>query len=409
MLDGTIASIDGAVRRLGLEDDMRQVLVEPWREIQVGLPVRMDDGNIRVFKGYRSQHNAARGPYKGGIRYHPHADLEHTRALGMLMTWKTALADVPFGGAKGGVSVDPRELSTGELNRLTRRYTLSMHHVLGVNRDIPAPDLGTSAQTMAWIMDAYGSIHGHTPGIVTGKPVELGGSVGRAEAPGRGVAVVACRAIVDYGSSPEHSRVAIQGYGAVGSAAARTMFDRGANVIAVSDMHGAIVNTSGLDIDQLERIVAGGGNISDLADADQLTNAELLELECDVLIPAAIEDVITTSNASNIRAKIIVEGANRPVTSEADQVLSDANILVIPDILANAGGVVASYFEWAQNIQVFNWELDRVNRELDQMMNRAYEVTKERKDRNGGSTRDAAFDVAVGRVARVIKIRGYVG
>ncbi len=234
MLDGTIASIDTAVRSLKLEDDMRAVLVEPWREVQVGLPIRMDDGHIQVFRGYRSQHNAARGPYKGGIRYHPNADLNHTRALGMLMTWKTALADVPFGGAKGGVSVDPRKLSTSELNRLTRRYTMSMHHILGVNRDIPAPDLGTSAQTMAWIMDAYGSIHGHTPGIVTGKPIELGGSLGRAEAPGRGAAIVGCRAIVDAGSTPDQSTVAVQGFGAVGTAAAHTMFDNGAKVIAVS-------------------------------------------------------------------------------------------------------------------------------------------------------------------------------
>ena len=409
MLDGTIASINVAVRNLKLDDDMRLVLVEPWREIQVGLPVRMDDGNVQVFRGYRSQHNAARGPYKGGIRYHPNADLEHVRALGMLMTWKTALADVPFGGAKGGVSVDPRELSRHELNRLTRRYTMSMHHVLGVNRDIVAPDLGTSAQTMAWIMDAYGSIHGHTPGIVTGKPIELGGSLGRTEAPGRGAAVVGVRAIVDGGSTPEESTVAVQGFGDVGAAAARTIFDNGAKVIAVSDIDGAIINTSGLDIPALEQIVANGGTVSDFDDADSLDNAALLELDCDVLIPAAIEDVITARNASNVRAKIVVEGANRPVTTDADEILVDANTTVVPDILANAGGVVASYFEWAQNIQVFNWEHERVNRELDKKMNEAYDVTKAQSDRNGGSLREAAFEVAVSRVAETIKIRSYVG
>ncbi|MCI0809791.1 MAG: Glu/Leu/Phe/Val dehydrogenase [Chloroflexi bacterium] len=409
MLDGTIASVDAAIRSLNLEDDMRAVLVEPWREIQVALPVRMDDGNVRVFRGYRSQHNAARGPYKGGIRYHPNVGLDHVRALGMLMTWKTALADVPFGGAKGGISVDPKELSTHELNRLTRRYTLSMHHVLGVNRDIPAPDLGTSAQTMAWIMDAYGSIHGHTPGIVTGKPIELGGSLGRAEAPGRGAAIVACRAIVDSGSTPEQSTVAVQGYGAVGSAAARTMSDNGARVIAVSNVDGAVINTSGLDLDELDRIIGEGGSISDITDADQLENHELLELDCDVLIPAAIEDVITTRNAPNVRAGIIVEGANRPITSGADQILVDAKKTVIPDILANAGGVIASYFEWAQNIQVFKWELERVNRELDQLINRAYDITREQAGRTGSTMREAAFHVAVGRVAETIKIRGYVG
>ena len=409
MLDGTIASLDTAVRSLGLEDDMRETLVTPWREIQVGMPVQMDDGKVRVFHGYRSQHNASRGPYKGGIRYHPNADLAHTRALGMLMTWKTALADVPFGGAKGGVSVDPRELSNGELNRLTRRYTMSIHHVIGVNRDIPAPDLGTSAQTMAWIMDAYGSIHGHTPGIVTGKPIELGGSLGRAEAPGRGAAVVGCRAIVDSGSTPDQCTVAVQGFGAVGTAAAQTMFDNGAKVIAVSDVDGAIINTSGLDIPALLRIVLDGGSVSDFVDADPLDNADLLTLDCDVLIPAAIEDVITPMNAPDVRAGIIIEGANRPVTSVADEILADAGKNVIPDILANAGGVIASYFEWAQNIQVFNWELERVNRELDKKMNKAYDVTKAQADRNGGSMRKAAFDVAVSRVAETIKIRGYVG
>ncbi|MDP6666008.1 MAG: Glu/Leu/Phe/Val dehydrogenase dimerization domain-containing protein [Dehalococcoidia bacterium] len=409
MLDGTIASVDAAVEKLGLEDDMRQVLVEPWREIQVGLPIMMDDGEVQVFRGYRSQHNAARGPYKGGIRYHPNADLDHTRALGMLMTWKTALADVPFGGAKGGVSVNPRELSSQELNRLTRRYTMSIHHVIGVNRDIPAPDLGTTAQTMAWIMDSYGTIHGHTPGIVTGKPIELGGSLGRAEAPGRGSAITGCRAVVDSGSTPDESTVVVQGFGAVGSAAARTMFDYGAKVIAVSDVDGAIINTSGLDVPELERIVVEGGIVSDFDDADKLDNDDLLELECDVLIPAAIEDVITLQNASNIKAGIIVEGANRPTTTEANEVLVDANKVVVPDILANAGGVVASYFEWAQNVQVFNWELERVNRELDRKMNDAYDVTKAQAERTGSTMREAAFEVAVSRVAEAIKIRGYVG
>ncbi len=327
----------------------------------------------------------------------------------MLMTWKTALADVPFGGEKGGVSVDPRELSTHELNRLTRRYTMSMHHVLGVNRDIPAPDLGTSAQTMAWIMDAYGSIHGHTPGIVTGKPIELGGSLGRAEAPGRGAAIVGTRAIVDNGSTPEQSTVVVQGYGAVGSSAAKTISEDGAKVIAVSDVDGAIINSRGLDIDALDRIVIEGGVVSDFADADQLNNDELLELKCDVLIPAAIEDVITTQNASKVQADIIVEGANRPVTSGADEILVDSNKQVVPDILANAGGVIASYFEWAQNIQVFNWELERVNRELDQLINRAYDVTRARTEQTGSTMREAAFDVAVSRVAETIKIRSYVG
>jgi len=262
---------------------------------------------------------------------------------------------------------------------------------------------------MAWIMDAYGSIHGHTPGIVTGKPIELGGSLGRTEAPGRGAAIVGFRAIVDGGSTPEQSTVAVQGFGAVGAAAARTMFDSGAKVIAVSDVDGAIINTSGLDIPALAQIIENGGSVSDFDDADSLDNKALLELDCDVLIPAAIEDVITAQNAPDVRAKIIVEGANRPVTSDADQILVDSNKTVVPDILANAGGVIASYFEWAQNIQVLNWELERVNRELDKKMNVAYDVTKAQSDRNGGTLREAAFEVAVSRVADTIKIRSYVG
>jgi glutamate dehydrogenase (NAD(P)+) len=409
MLEGTLASLDEAVRNLRLGDDMRAVLAEPWREISVGLPIRMDDGTVKVFKGYRSQHNAARGPYKGGIRYHPNADLDHTRALGMLMTWKTALADIPFGGAKGGVAVDPRGLTRGELNRLTRRYTMSIHHVIGINRDIPAPDLGTSAQTMAWIMDAYGSLHGHTPGIVTGKPVELGGSLGRNEAPGRGAAVVSCNAIVDAGGDVANSTVAIQGFGAVGSAAARTMYDRGAAVVAVSDVDGAVFNASGLDIPGLQKIVENGGSVGDYPDADPIASDELLALECTVLIPAAIEDVITAENAASIKAQIITEAANRPTTTEADHILNDAGIAVIPDILANAGGVIASYFEWAQNVQVFNWTLERVNDGLDRMIHEAYQITRDRAVETGSSMRSAAFDIAVGRVAQAVKIRGYVG
>jgi len=267
------------------------------------------------------------------------------------MTWKTALADIPFGGAKGGVTVDQRALSKGELNRLTRRYTMSIHHLIGINRDIPAPDLGTSAQPMAWIMDSHGSLHGHTPGIVTGKPVQLGGSLGRNEAPGRGAAVVSYNAILDAGGEIANSTVAIQGFGAVGSAAARTMYDRGSAVVAVSDVDGAIYNASGLDIPALQNIVESGGSLADYPDADTIQGDELLGLECTVLIPAAIEDVITAENVASIKAQIITEAANRPVTTEADQILNDAGITVIPDILAKGGGVIATYFEWAQNVK----------------------------------------------------------
>ncbi len=408
MLEGARASVDSAVNGLGLGDDMREVLLQPWREVTVGLPIRMDNGSIRVFEGYRSQHNAARGPYKGGIRYHPHADLEHTRALAMLMTWKSALVDIPFGGAKGGVMVSPRDLSQGELNRLTRRYTMSMHHILGVNRDIPAPDLGTTAQTMAWIMDAYGAINGHTPGVVTGKPVEMGGSYGRAAAPGRGTAFIGCLAAQDMGINIDGASVVVQGYGQVGAAAAATMADAGARVIAVSDVSGGTRNPKGLDLLALDSHLKLGGTVIEFPGGESLTNENLLELECDILIPGAIEDVITTQNAPNIKARLIVEGANRPVTAEADLILADAGIVVIPDILANAGGVIVSYFEWAQNVQVFRWDLERVNRELDNILTRAYRATRGTSNDKGISMREAAYQVAVTRVADAIQIRGFI-
>lgn len=408
MLEGTVARVNVAVAELGIRDDMRDVIIEPWRELSVSLPVRMDDDTVKVFHGYRSQHNATRGPFKGGIRYHPHADLAHTRALGMLMTFKSALVNIPFGGAKGGIQVDPRELSERELISLTRRYTRSVNHVLGVNRDIPAPDLGTNSQTMAWIMDEYSAIHGYTPGIVTGKPIELGGSEGRGEAPGRGAAIAGRLAAQDLEIGGESPTVIVQGYGQVGSSAARKFVEDGGRVLAVSDMYGGLHNSEGLDIPVLDQFLRGGGALADFNGGERVSNSELLEIQADVLVPAAIEGVITTENAGNIKAKLIVEGANQPTTVGADLILQDRGVTVVPDILANAGGVIVSYFEWAQNIQRFKWGLERVNNELESIMTVAYRATYEYAQEHGVSLRGAAYNLAIDRLTKAIELRGFL-
>ncbi len=408
MLDGTIASVNGAVAELGIRDDMRAVIIEPWRELSAALPVRMDDGTVKVFHGHRSQHNATRGPFKGGIRFHPAADLAHTRALGMLMTFKSALVNIPFGGAKGGIQVNPRELSERELIALTRRYTRSIHLILGVSRDIPAPDLGTNAQTMAWIMDEYSAIHGYTPGIVTGKPIELGGSEGRSESPGRGAAIVGRLAAQDLEIGGDSPRVVVQGYGQVGSSAARKFVEDGARVVAISDIAGGLYNSNGLDIHAIDRFLEEGGSIADSRGGDQISNAELMELDTDVLVPAAIEGVITSENADSIKAQLIVEGANQPTTIAADRMLADRGVTVVPDVLANAGGVVVSYFEWAQNIQQFKWKLDRVNDELESIMTAAYRATREHMQSHGVTMRAAAYNIAVKRLTEATEMRGFL-
>ena len=329
---------DRTADRLGLSPGIREMLRRPWRELQVQVPVRMDDGRIEVFAGYRVQHNGARGPYKGGVRFHPRADLEEVRTLAALMTWKTALLDLPFGGAKGSVQCDPRQLSTNELNRLTRRFTLNIEHLLAPNRDIPAPDLGTNAQTMAWMMDAYGQLHGYNPAIVTGKPVELGGSLGREAATGRGVSFVLDEAAEAHGLHPTESRVVVQGYGNVGSWATRLVADLGYKIVGVSDVSGGIYNPLGVDISQLMLHKRQGGTISEFPAGERVTNSELLELDCEVLIPAAIDNVITAENADRIKAPLILEGANHPITPEADDLLGDRGVIVLPDILNQSQG-----------------------------------------------------------------------
>ncbi len=399
---------DRAAEHLGLEDGLRELLRKPWRELTVSVPVRMDDGSIRVFTGYRVQHNGARGPYKGGVRYHPDADLDEVRALASLMTWKSALVNIPYGGAKGGVQCDPSKLSEGELNRLTRRYTTNIEHLIAPNRDIPAPDLGTNSQTMAWMMDAYGQIHGYTPAIVTGKPVELGGSVGRDSAPGRGAVYVIQEAASDFGIDIHDARAVVQGFGQVGSWTARLLAEAGCKVIAVSDIRGGVYREDGLDIQRLLQHNAEARTVVGFPGAEPVTNQELLELPCDFLVPAAVERVVHRGNAPRIRARVVVEAANHPLTPEADAILNERRIPILPDILVNAGGVVVSYFEWVQNLYQHHWEEDRVSEELHKIMARAYHSVKETVEREGATFREAAFLIGVDRVARVAKMRGFI-
>ena len=399
---------DQAAERLGLPDGYRVMLRRPWRELHVQVPVRMDDGHIEVFSGYRVQHNGARGPYKGGVRYHPEADIEEVRALAALMTWKTALMGLPYGGAKGGVQVDPSSLSVPELNRLTRRYTLNIEHLLAPNRDIPAPDMGTNAQTMAWMMDAYGQLHGHSPAIVTGKPVELGGSLGRESATGRGVSYILGEVAKDFGMNPEGARVVVQGFGNVGSWTARLVQEYGCKVVGASGVRGGVYNEKGLDIQALLDHHKEARTVVGFPGGEAITNAELLELDCDVLIPAAIDNVLTADNAPRVKAKMVLEAANHPLTPEADDILVDRGIVVMPDILVNAGGVIVSYFEWTQNLQEFRWEEERVNEELRKIILKAYREVRDRAASEAITYRLAAFEIGVSRVAEVIELRGFV-
>lgn len=394
--------------QLGIDDQTRDVLNGTYREIRVQLPVRRDNGEVHTFYGYRVQHNGARGPYKGGVRYHPTADLDEVRALASLMTWKTAIVDVPFGGAKGGVQVAPAELSTAEHERLTRRYMSQVSYIVGVKRDIMAPDMNTNAQTMAWMMDAWGRSRGHEPGIVTGKPVALGGSHGREAATGRGVVLVLDEAAKQHGLDPNDPTVAIQGYGNVGSWTARLAAEAGYRVVAVSDVNGGIHMGDGFDIDLLDKHVAERGTVTGMDGTEPLSNSELLLLDVDVLIPAALGEVIDHTNADGVRANMIIEAANHPVTPAADAMLSERGVTVLPDILANAGGVTVSYFEWTQNIQEFQWDEHRVNDELANYMRAAYRKVRERADDMETTMRRAAFAIGISEVAEAAHLRGYV-
>jgi glutamate dehydrogenase (NAD(P)+) len=394
-------------KRLELDASIHERLRYPRRSLSFSIPVTMDDGVVQVFAGYRVHHTLFRGPTKGGIRYHPEVTLDEVSALAMWMTWKCALMEIPFGGAKGGVICNPREMSMGELERMTRRMTSEMMIILGPNEDIPAPDVNTNAQTMAWIMDTYGMNVGHmVPSVVTGKPIPLGGSRGREEATGRGCVVSVLEALKRMNISVADVSVAVQGFGNVGAIAARLITQEGAKVVAVSDSQNGIYNSNGLDIEAAIAHKSDTSRVAEFQDADAITHAELLELKCDVLIPAALGNEITASNADRVRAKIIAEGANGPTTPEADLIFHDRGVVVIPDILANAGGVTVSYFEWVQGLMEFFWSEEEVNNRLQTVMQKAFDDTWEMSSREGIDLRTAAYMLAVDRVAEVGTLTG---
>lgn len=395
-----------AADRLGLDGEMRTLLTMPFRELRVEIPVRMDDGSLRVFVGYRVQHSGVRGPAKGGIRYHPTTDLNEVRALASAMTWKTSLVNIPFGGAKGGIAVDPATMSTGELQRLTRGYIRRIALFLGPFRDIPAPDMNTNAQVMTWIFDEYSAQHGYTPACVTGKPVELGGSLGREAATGRGVFYLIEALTKDMGIPLAGARVAIQGFGNVGSYATRFLAEAGAKVVAVADVRGGVLNEQGLDVGALLDYSRAHRTIAGFPGAREISGDEVFAVDCDILVPAALQCVLTKNNAEKVRARIIAEGANLPTTPEADAILTRRGVTILPDILTNAGGVTVSYFEWAQNLQQIFWEEDHVNSEMHKILTRAYRQVAERAAADKITFREAAYTLAIDRVARAERLRG---
>ncbi|MDP7362708.1 MAG: Glu/Leu/Phe/Val dehydrogenase dimerization domain-containing protein, partial [Candidatus Latescibacteria bacterium] len=370
--ENTNRLFDKAADVIELDADIRKILKTPFREVKVELPVRMDDGHIEVFLGYRVQHNGARGPMKGGLRFHPEVDFDEVRSLASLMTWKTALVNVPFGGAKGGITCDPWQMSQRELEVLTRRFTSRMGLAWGLHRDIPAPDVNTNAQVMAWIMDQYSQRYGYTPGIVTGKPLGLGGSPGREAATGKGVSIATREVARDFDIDLKGARVAIQGFGNVGSYTGKFLHEMGAQIVAVSDASGGLFAGDGLPVTELFDHTYEHRTIEGFGQGEALSNEELITLDCDILIPAALGGVITRENANDVRAKMVVEAANSPITTIGDAILNDRGIIVVPDIFANAGGVTVSYFEWVQNIQAMTWEEDDVNQQLERIMVKAY-------------------------------------
>ena len=402
-----LRQLEIAAERLGLDPGLHEVLKHPQRELTVNFPVKMDKGTTQVFQGYRVHHNLARGPAKGGIRYSIHTDIDEVRALAMWMTWKCAVVDIPYGGAKGGVLCDPKLLSLGELERLTRRYTTEIDLLISPDKDVPAPDVGTNPQVMAWIMDTYSMHKGVTvPGVVTGKPIAIGGSQGRFEATGRGVTIMAQEACRQTNIPFEGATVAIQGFGNVGSIAAHLMSQMGAKVVAVSDSVSGTYNPAGLEIPSLMKSASVDGMLCKQKAGDNISNAELLELDVDILVPAAIENQITGANARNVQARILVEGANGPTSPEADRILYDRGIYLVPDILANAGGVIVSYFEWVQDLQHFFWHENEVNNRMEQILLRAYVDVAGMARREKIDMRTAAYLIGVQRVADASTIRG---
>ena len=402
-----LAQLDEAAELMGLARGVHETLRSPKRALVVSVPFRLDDGQTRVYQGYRVQHNVTRGPAKGGIRYHPNVNLDEVKALAMWMTWKCAIAGIPFGGAKGGITVDPRVLSKAELERMTRRYASEILPLIGPERDIPAPDMNTNEEIMGWIMDTYSINKGYSvPGVVTGKPVSIGGSKGRSGATSRGVMYMVFKTLKALGRSIDEISVAIQGYGKVGGFAAQLLHDAGCRVVAVSDVEGGLYNERGLDPEAINRHKTEAQSVQGFPRAEAISNDELLEVKCDVLIPAAIEGVITVKNADAVCASVIVEAANGPVTFEADKVLGDRGVFVVPDILANSGGVTVSYFEWVQDIQAYFWSEEEVNDRLRQIIERAFDEVYSLADSKGLTMRQAAHWIGVGRVAEAHLTRG---
>jgi glutamate dehydrogenase (NAD(P)+) len=397
-----------AADRLKLPDDLRVVFWTPYREVTVQIPVKLSDGKVHVYSGYRIQHNGARGPYKGGVRFHPEVDVDEVRALASLMTWKTAVAGVPFGGAKGGVNCPAGQLERSELQKITRSFMNKVEKVLGPTRDIPAPDVNTNAQVMAWMMDEYGKLHGHTPAICTGKPIALEGSYGREAATGRGCVYMFREAAPHLGLSPADTTFVVQGFGNVGSWAARIMQQLGAKMVGVSDANGAIRNDGGIDANALQDHIVGDGRITEFEGAERIDPDDLVGVPCDVFIPAALGAMIHEGNATRMECKVIVEGANSPTTPAADQILRDKDVYILPDVMANAGGVVVSYFEWVQNLQHFRWDEREVNDKLGTIMRRAYREVSARAREEGIDLREAAYLVGIERVVEAAQTRGYV-
>jgi len=399
---------DAAAERLEVPDDIAAVLRSSYREVRVQIPIKLSDGRVHVYSGYRVQHNGARGPYKGGVRFHPEVNLDEVRALASLMTWKTAIAGIPFGGAKGGVNCPAADLERSELEQIARSFMSKIEKVLGPTRDIVAPDVNTNAQVMAWMMDEYGRLHGHAPAVVTGKPIALEGSYGRESATGRGLVYMFREAAPALKLKPAETRFVIQGYGNVGSWAARIMQDLGAKLVGASDAWGAIRNDDGIDAQALAEHASGGSHLVDFEAAEEIDPEDLLAIPCDVFVPAALGGMIHADNADRLDCRMIVEGANSPTTPKADGILEDKGILVIPDVMANAGGVVVSYFEWVQNLQHFRWDERKVNDRLGTVMRRAYREVLARSQEGGSSLRIAAFELGIERVLDAARTRGYI-
>ena len=406
-LENTQRYFDRASKILKLSTDVATHLKTPRREVRVELNIKMDDGSLGTFIGFRVQHDNARGPFKGGLRYHHHVDAEEVTALATLMTWKTAIAGVPFGGAKGGIAVNARSLSDAENQALTRKFVDGIHDIIGATKDIPAPDVNTSAQTMAWIFDQYSKYHGYQPGVVTGKPVSLGGSIGRSAATGRGVVFATEELLATQNEPLAAKTIVIQGFGNVGTWAARDFVEKGASIIGIADISGGYVNREGIDIAAaIAHCADGDGTLKGFTGGDHIDGDALLTTPCDILVPAALGGVFTKDNAADIAAKYIIEGANGPTTPEADEIFDSRGIFVVPDVYANCGGVTVSYFEWSQNMQHFYWDLDRVNGELLKVMKRGFAGIHEVSKKHGCSLRTAAFVLGIDRVRAASEMRG---